>query len=283
MHPAGPVRQGGDDSAVKVARCRSAQPAEPAHPRVHELRSRLRRERGRFTFEGPTMLAEARRSGIAIEEMYGTDAALETHAGAIAELESAGVPVFAVPERRSRASPTWRPRPGSAVAFRPEHRAAILARPGLVLLLAAVSDPGNAGTLLRSAEAFGAAGALCGQGGADPYAPKVVRAAMGSLFRLPVATVGAERRWRRPPRRAADRRRAPRMAKRWPERRSLPTRSWRSGTSATAWAPSYRAGTAPSASSKQARPRASTPPSPAASCSMRPPLASAGRTLTGEK
>jgi RNA methyltransferase, TrmH family len=45
---------------------------------------------------------------------------------------------------------------------------------------------------VRSAEAFGAAGVLFGRGGVDPYAPKVVRAAMGSLFRLPVASVEAD-------------------------------------------------------------------------------------------
>jgi RNA methyltransferase, TrmH family len=44
---------------------------------------------------------------------------------------------------------------------------------------------------VRSAEAFGAAGVLFGRGGVDPFAPKVVRAAMGSLFRLPVAAVTA--------------------------------------------------------------------------------------------
>jgi TrmH family RNA methyltransferase len=60
------------------------------------------------------------------------------------------------------------------------------------LLLAGVGDPGNAGTLVRSAEAFGAAGVLFGRGGADPFAPKVVRAAMGSIFRLPVAGVDPE-------------------------------------------------------------------------------------------
>jgi TrmH family RNA methyltransferase len=65
----------------------------------------------------------------------------------------------------------------------------VLAGAGPVLLLAGVSDPGNAGTLVRSAEAFGAAGVLFGRGGADPFAPKVVRAAMGSLFRVPVASV----------------------------------------------------------------------------------------------
>ncbi len=55
-----------------------------------------------------------------------------------------------------------------------------------LLVLADVADPGNAGTLFRSAEAFGAAGVLVA-GGVDPYNPKVVRAAAGSSFRLPFA------------------------------------------------------------------------------------------------
>ncbi len=67
----------------------------------------------------------------------------------------------------------------------------LLGLPGLLLLLAGVADPGNAGTLVRAAEAFGAAGIIFGEGGVEPYHPKVVRAAMGSLFRLPHGTASA--------------------------------------------------------------------------------------------
>jgi len=56
----------------------------------------------------------------------------------------------------------------------------------LVVVLAEVRDPGNAGTLIRSAEAAGAAGIVFTDGSVDPYSPKTVRAAAGSLFRLPV-------------------------------------------------------------------------------------------------
>src|SRR4051794_40235398 len=52
-----------------------------------------------------------------------------------------------------------------------------------------VADPGNVGTVLRSALAFGAASVAIGPGSADPYAPKAVRASMGSLFSVPVARV----------------------------------------------------------------------------------------------
>jgi TrmH family RNA methyltransferase len=163
----------------------------PRVERVRELRTpRGRRDQGRFLIEGPTLIAEARRSGISIREIYAVADRLAEHPE-VAELESAALPVFTVPARLyARWSDLDTP-PGllASVEIPAPDPAAILARSGTVLLLAGINDPGNAGTLLRSAEAFGAAGALFGRGGVDPYAPKVVRAAMGSLFRLPVATV----------------------------------------------------------------------------------------------
>jgi TrmH family RNA methyltransferase len=170
-------------------------PHNPRIERVRDLRApRARRERGCFTLEGPTLLEEARRSGIGIEELYGTEPALAARAGLVADLEREGTPVYAVPGRTlERLSDLEKPPGLLAVARMPAAGlAAILERPGPVLLLCALNDPGNAGTLVRSAEAFGAAGVLFGVGGVDPYAPKVVRAAMGSLFRLGVATVTAD-------------------------------------------------------------------------------------------
>jgi len=57
---------------------------------------------------------------------------------------------------------------------------------GLVVVLDGVQDPGNVGAILRSADAFGAAGVLLSPACADPYAPKTLRAAMGSTYHLPV-------------------------------------------------------------------------------------------------
>lgn len=56
----------------------------------------------------------------------------------------------------------------------------------LVVVLAGVQDPGNVGTIVRSAEAFGATGAITATGSAFPYAPKVLRASSGSALRLPI-------------------------------------------------------------------------------------------------
>lgn len=168
-------------------------PHNPRVERVRELRApRGRREQSRFAAEGPTLLAEAERSGIAIRELYTTAAGLERFDAG--RFEAAGTPVYLVPERLfARLSDVETPSGVLAVCDLPAHDlGAIMARPGPVLLLAGLADPGNAGTLVRSAEAFGAAGVLFGRGGVDPYAPKVVRAAMGSLFRLPVAPVEPE-------------------------------------------------------------------------------------------
>lgn len=169
----------------------------PQHPRIAAARdlgrARVRRERGRFLIEGPTLLGEALRSGLAVEELFGTAEALAGAADLVAAAEAAGTAVFAIPERAlARLSDLDTPPGLAAAAVIPSTSlAAIFARPGPVLVLAGVADPGNAGTLVRSAEAFDAAGVVFGAGGADPWAPKVVRAAMGSLFRLPVAVATA--------------------------------------------------------------------------------------------
>jgi TrmH family RNA methyltransferase len=57
---------------------------------------------------------------------------------------------------------------------------------GPIVVLAGLQDPGNLGTILRSAEAFGSAGVVLGEGTVSPFNSKVVRASAGSVFRLPV-------------------------------------------------------------------------------------------------
>ncbi len=82
------------------------------------------------------------------------------------------------------------PRPIAAVVERRPAELAALSEgsgsPPLWLLLAGVSDPGNAGTLLRSAEAVGARGVVFGEGSVDAYSPKAVRASAGAIHRVTV-------------------------------------------------------------------------------------------------
>jgi len=157
--------------------------------RARELLSvKGRREHGRFSFEGPTLLEEALRSHIAIQELYVTQRVLDANA-TVAELDrDGGPPVYLVDERTmGKISDLETPTGLVAVAplrFRPLPE---LLTNRLVLVLADLNDPGNAGTLLRSAEAFGAAGVVFGSLGVDPYHPKVVRGGMGAIFRLALA------------------------------------------------------------------------------------------------
>jgi TrmH family RNA methyltransferase len=151
-----------------------------------------RRESGRFAFEGATLLDEAYRSGAPIEELYVTQTAYEA-TPLIHELDAAGTPTFVVDDRTA-AKLSDVTTPGGILAVAPVrlHSAEALlagAVEGTALLLADLNDPGNAGTLLRSADAFGAIGVLFGRLGVDPYHPKVVRGAMGALFRLKLGVV----------------------------------------------------------------------------------------------
>jgi TrmH family RNA methyltransferase len=63
---------------------------------------------------------------------------------------------------------------------------------GPIVVVAGLQDPGNLGTILRSAEAFGSAGAVLGEGTVSPFNPKVIRASAGSVFRLPIVAAKAE-------------------------------------------------------------------------------------------
>jgi RNA methyltransferase, TrmH family len=65
------------------------------------------------------------------------------------------------------------------------------ARPRVVAVLAHVRDPGNAGTVIRAADAAGADAVVVSEGSVDAYAPKVVRSTAGSLFHLPIVTGAA--------------------------------------------------------------------------------------------
>ncbi|HEX6238345.1 MAG TPA: RNA methyltransferase, partial [Acidimicrobiales bacterium] len=101
-------------------------------------------------------------------------------AGAIVHRAAAGA--------LARATDTVTPQPVAAIARMPAvglDAAAAAAGP-LALVLVGVGDPGNAGTLLRSAEASGGGAVLFCDGSVDPYGPKCVRASAGSLFRLAV-------------------------------------------------------------------------------------------------
>jgi RNA methyltransferase, TrmH family len=157
--------------------------------RIRRLRRLVtsRRDRARegvIVLEGPTLAAELLGSGggalEAFVEVGYTPPVLDA-------LRDAAVPVHLVePGVLAEALSTTTPQPLAVVARAPE--APPLAPPAgrPLLVVVELRDPGNAGTLLRTAEAAGCVGLLLAGGSVDPDAPKVLRAAAGARLRLPV-------------------------------------------------------------------------------------------------
>ncbi|MFC4060403.1 TrmH family RNA methyltransferase [Planomonospora corallina] len=165
-------------------------------PRVkaaRRLAKRAFRDRDRsFLAEGPQAVREALALEGVVAELFTTAEAELRHADILFAATHAGVPVFRVSgEVMSELAQTVTPQ-GLLAVCRFLHvplEQAVTAGSRLVAVLAHVRDPGNAGTVLRSADAAGADSVVFTDASVDPYNGKCVRASAGSLFHLPV-TVG---------------------------------------------------------------------------------------------
>lgn len=144
--------------------------------------------------EGPRLLRELLEAGLRPEHVLYTEAA-SADAGIDALLErcrGAEIPAEPVSERRlGELADTVTPQGVLAMARIPSHGWESLRAPRL-LILDAVQDPGNLGTLARTAEAMALGGILCLPGTVDPWNPKAVRAAAGSTLRVPVLSASWE-------------------------------------------------------------------------------------------
>ncbi|HKG01737.1 MAG TPA: RNA methyltransferase [Conexibacter sp.] len=152
--------------------------SSPHNDRLKEIRKlarrRSREQTGRFVAEGEDLLAAADAAGWPALERYcaagsgldGVEVEAELLAG-VSQLGS-GTRALAVYEQR------WADAPAGP----------------LCVALHGISDPGNVGTILRSALAFGASSVALGPDCADPYGSKAVRASMGAVFAVPLARIG---------------------------------------------------------------------------------------------
>ena len=167
--------------------------------RLKELRKALthpgRNERGLVGIEGPHLVQEALRAGLQISCVFAGE-----HMQPWAQ--GLGLPssteILIMPSEILEATlSTETPQPVAGLVGSPDWnwKQILSARTGeeaLVVVLASIQDPGNLGTIVRSAEAFGASGILCLPGTVNPWNPKAVRASAGSVFRVPVLSVTQE-------------------------------------------------------------------------------------------
>ena len=141
---------------------------------------------GLFLAEGRQAVVEALADPAGVRELFATESAAATHRELLA---GAGVPVRLVTEKAAAGlSETVTPQGLVAVcALRDVPAGDVLATPpGLAVAFAELADPGNAGTVLRTADACGAGAVVFGAGSADPYGGKAVRSSAGSIFHLDV-------------------------------------------------------------------------------------------------
>jgi|SRR5450755_2746709 TrmH family RNA methyltransferase len=144
---------------------------------------------GYCAIEGFRILEEAIRSGLRFRAVFFSESAAARAEKLLSQL-GAQVETLLLPDKLfASVVPSDAPQGVAALARWKEFSLEdVLAKSkaGPVLAIAGVQDPGNLGTILRSAEAFGAGGVLMGEGTVSPFNPKVVRASAGSVFRLPV-------------------------------------------------------------------------------------------------
>ncbi|MFE5324323.1 TrmH family RNA methyltransferase [Paenibacillus sp. NPDC056579] len=152
-----------------------------------------RDKQGLFIIEGVHLIEEALASGQAIETLVvAEERQSELPAGLLEQAVAAGVECIAVTEQvLAKCTDTLAPQAAFAVlpklAWTPDDLAGDATAPSLVVVIDGIQDPGNLGTIIRSADAVGATGVLLGKGTVDLYNPKTVRSTMGSLFHLPIA------------------------------------------------------------------------------------------------
>lgn len=198
------------DSHDGVGRIGSREPVGLRHQSVQRLRKLLRRRRdrqlqGRFAIEGPGLVLEALGAdpseicagGVVVDQVFlGVD---DAQGDVAVKAEAAGAQLVIVTDTALEAiGSTVSPQPVYATAGLPDTNAGLvlptlfdsLASNGtapFAVVLVDVADPGNAGTLLRAAEAAGAHVVIAAGDAVDLFGPKCVRSSAGSIFRLPVA------------------------------------------------------------------------------------------------
>ena len=158
---------------------------------------KVRKKEKAFLIEGNKMVEEALRDSLGVKQLIAAPSLTQHHGKGLLKLaERQGVDILWISERLlDSISDSKTPQPVMAVVAMGEHSEdALLANEaGLIVIAHHLQDPGNLGTIIRTAEAVGASGVAITPHTVDPYNSKAVRGSMGSIMRVPVARVQSER------------------------------------------------------------------------------------------
>jgi TrmH family RNA methyltransferase len=159
--------------------------------RFREALSGERGDDGMVGVEGVRLVEAALGSDLSVEALLVSESGAR-HLRRVAPVLASAVPVLRTSDKLFAGVADTQTPQGIAALVRPRHATIEMLLPGtaVVVALVGVQDPGNVGTIVRAAEAFGATGlATCFAGGigtADPFGPKALRASAGSALRLPI-------------------------------------------------------------------------------------------------
>jgi TrmH family RNA methyltransferase len=188
---------------VKAARNRSQadrlRPIAGRHnQRLKELRAAFRRAeltpRGECAIEGIKLIEEALRSGQHMESLFFSESARPLAEKLLAQIGARTETLILPNVLFNSIVPSETPQGIAALLKLPDYSAAQLLDRAIdspLVVLSGLQDPGNLGTILRSAEAFGAAGVFFIEGTVSPYNWKLLRASAGSIFRLPFLQISS--------------------------------------------------------------------------------------------
>jgi TrmH family RNA methyltransferase len=164
--------------------------------RIKELRAGLTRgtPQPHIAIEGMHLVEEAIKSHLALKTVF----VLSGHEGLLEKLAPGDAEILITSEEVFRsATTTEHPQGIAALVEAPSFTLAqMLTGSAMVVVAAGLQDPGNLGTLVRSAEAFGATGMILLPGTVSLWNPKTLRASSGSAFRLPIVSMQAEETFR---------------------------------------------------------------------------------------
>jgi TrmH family RNA methyltransferase len=151
------------------------------------LTKRAREDQGKFILEGIHLVQEALRAQLELEViLYSLE---KGYPAELLERNELPCECIGVSEAvLAKCSDTQTPQGLIAIAVKPEWSTQLILEQlnALVVVVDGVQDPGNLGTIIRSADAVGATGVVLGRGTVDLYNPKTIRSTMGSLFHLPI-------------------------------------------------------------------------------------------------